>query len=190
MAQKFSYSWYIQQFQDAKENAEQFVLSVDDTRFSQPPAEGRWSIAECYSHLINYGNLYFDNLAARITNTQVTTDSLEEPFQPRWIVRKLVSFFEPPYNIKLKTVKAMKPNPVSGYDRMVLLDEYINLQDRFIAQLEKGQHRHVDLCNVKMRHPLIPIIKISLTECFALAEAHQRRHQWQAEQTLQVLKEQ
>lgn len=188
MAQVFSYSWYFQQFQNAKDNAEKFVLSVDDARFSQPPAKGRWSIAECYSHLINYGNLYFDNLVAGITNAQVKAEDLDKPFQPRWIVRKLVSFFEPPYNIKLKTIKAMKPDPVSGYDRMELLDEYINLQDRFIAQLEKGQHRHLDLCNAKMRHPLISVIKISVTECFALTEAHQRRHQWQAEQTLQALK--
>jgi hypothetical protein len=188
MKQKFSYLWYIKQFQEAKVRAEKFILSVNDNHFQQPPAEGHWSIAECYSHLINYGKLYFDNQAAGISNTQVTTEDLEQSFQPRWIVRKVVSFFEPPYKIKLKTVKAMKPDSVSDYDRMELLDGYINLQDRFIAQLEKGQHRHVDLSNVKIKHPLISFIRITLTECFALAEAHQRRHQWQAEQTLAAVK--
>lgn len=190
MKQKFSYSWYIKQFQEAKDRAEKFILSVDDIHFQQPPAEESWSIAECYSHLINYGKLYFDNLAAGITNTQITTEDLDQSFEPRWIVRKLVSFFDPPYKIKLKTVKAMKPDPVSDYDRMELLDEYINLQDRFIAQLEKGLHRHVDLGNVKIKHPLISLIRITLTECFALAEVHQRRHQWQAEQTLEAVKKQ
>lgn len=189
MEQKFSYRWYINQFKEAKVTAEKFVLSMDETLFSQPPAEGRWSIAECYSHLINYGELYLDNMSAGIAKMQTTGDP-EQSFQPRWIVQKIVSFFEPPYKIKLKTVKAMRPDPVSGYNRMELLDEYINLQDRFIVQLEKAQHRHVDLSAVKVRHPLISFLKVTLTECFALAEVHQRRHQWQAKQTLQALKQQ
>lgn len=189
MKEKFSYRWYIRRFEDAKEQAEKFILSVDEAKFLQPPAEGKWSIAECYSHLINYGDLYFDNLAAGIANTQATTNNLEQSFEPRWIVGKIVSFFEPPYKIKVKTIKEMKPDPVTGHNRMEILDEYVNLQDRFIAQLEKGQHRHVDLNATKVKHPVMSFLKMTLSECFALAEAHQRRHHWQAEQTLQALTE-
>lgn len=187
MNPKFSYPWYIRQFEKAKDDAEKLILSADEGLFMQPPAEGRWCAAECFSHLINYGKLYFDDLAVVIHNSQKTTDDLQQSFQPRWVVRKLASFFEPPYKIKLKTVKAMKPDPVAGYNRMEILDEYVNLQDRFVSQLEKGQERHLDLGVAKMKHPLISFIKMSLSECFALAEAHQRRHQWQAEQTLQAL---
>lgn len=84
----------------------------------------------------------------------------------------------------------MEPEPVSDYNRMELLDEYINLQDQFIAQLEKGRHQHIDLQAVTISHPILPFITMTLSECFALAEAHQRRHQWQAEQTLEALTEQ
>lgn len=188
MDPKFSYGWYITQFEKAKETAEEFILSVDEAQFSQPPAEGRWSVAKIYSHLINYGDLYFDDLAAGISSSEQTTEHPSEAYPPRWLVQKLVNFFEPPYNIKLKTVDAMKPDPVSGYDRMELLDEYINLQDRFIAQLEQGKHRHVDLNGTKMRHPLLSFVKMTLSEVFALAEVHQRRHQWQAHQTLEAIK--
>lgn len=190
MDNQYSYQWYIHQFENAKENAEKFILSVDEALFLQSPAEGRWSIAECYSHLINYGDLYYDDIAAGMANTEITTDTPEQAFKSRWIFQKLVDFFEPPYKRKLKTVKSMKPDAVEGYNRMELLDEYINLQDRFIALLEKGYHGHVDLGAVKIGHPLISIIKMKLTECFALAEVHQRRHQWQAEQTLKALREQ
>jgi len=188
MNPEYSYSWYIQQFEAAKDTAEEFILSVDEAQFMQPPTDGKWCIAEIYSHLINYGNLYFDNMAAGITNSQKTTRNPEKSFAPRWLVQKLVDFFEPPYKMKLKTIKSMKPDPVSGYNRMELLDEYVNLQDRFIAQLEKGQHRHIALNASKVKHPLMSFIKMTLSECFALVEVHQRRHQWQAEQTLQALK--
>ncbi|NGP88389.1 DinB family protein [Fodinibius halophilus] len=186
MEQKYSYPWYISQFQQAKKDAESLILSVNETQFLQPPSEGKWCIAECFSHLINYGNLYYDNLATGIKNP-ATTEQIQRPFAPRWLVRKLVHWFEPPYKIKLKTVSAMKPGPVSGFDRMQLVDEYLSLQDRFIALLEEGRHNHADLEQTKMNHPLISILKMSLTETFALAEAHQRRHQWQAQQTLQII---
>jgi len=189
MDSQYSYQWYIQQFEAAKDTAEKFILSVDEARFLQPPADDRWCIAEIYSHLINYGNLYFNNFATAITNTQETTNDLEQSFQPRWLVRKLVNFFEPPYKIKMKTIDSMQPDPVSDYNRMELLDEYVNLQDRFLAQIEKGQHRHVNLAATKMKHPFISWINMTLTECLALAEVHQRRHQWQAEQALEALKE-
>lgn len=189
MSSKYSYEWYIQQFEDAKETAEKFVLSTDEAQFLQPPAEGKWSIAEIYSHLIKYGDLYYKNMAPGITNTQKTTEDFEQSFRPRWIVRKIISFFDPPYKMKVKTIKVMKPDPVSDYNRMELLDEYVNLQDRFIEMLEKARHRHVHLNTTKVKHPVISWLKMTLSECFALAEVHQRRHQWQAEQTLEILEE-
>lgn len=81
----------------------------------------------------------------------------------------------------------MKPDSVEGFNRTKLLGDYTGLQDRFIAGLEKGLHHHIDLDTVKVEHPVFPLFKLNLAECFALAEVHQRRHQWQAEQTLKML---
>ncbi len=83
MDPKFSYQWYIRQFEDAKDSAEKFILSVDETMFLQQPAQDRWSIAECFSHLINFGDMYYKNLAEGIANTQVTTNDLQQSFRPK-----------------------------------------------------------------------------------------------------------
>ncbi|MDZ7683083.1 MAG: hypothetical protein U5J63_15600 [Fodinibius sp.] len=47
----------------------------------------------------------------------------------------------------------------------------------------------MDLQATKVRHPLMSFVKMTLSEIFGLAEVHQRRHQWQARQTLEVLNE-
>ena len=188
MIESYSYPWFIQQFEDAKRRAEEFILSVDETLFIQPPKGRRWSIAECYSHLINYNNLFIDNISSGIAEGKTGKLDLRQSFPPRWPWEKIISFFEPPYKIKLKTLPSMKPDPVEGYDRMKLLDKFIDFQDRFIEQLENGQHRSVDLGKTKIQHPVIPLLKMKLSECFALINAHQKRHQWQAEQTLKTLK--
>lgn len=189
MDPKYSYDWYIQAFQQAKESAEQFILTTEETQFIQPPAEGRWSGAECYSHLIRFGKLYLQNMEPAVEANYQAADDVSRAFQPRWIFQKVILFFEPPYNIKLKTLKPMKPEPVTEYNRVELLDKYINLQDRFIAQLEKGRKQQTDLQAVKVEHPVFSVIKMTLSECFAIAEAHQRRHQWQAKQTIAAVKE-
>ncbi|MDZ7658376.1 DinB family protein [Fodinibius sp.] len=187
MLQQYSYQWFIQQFENTKDTAEEFILSVDKNLFLKAPAEGRWSIAECYSHLINYGDLYFDNIASAISKNADTANSVNRSFPPRWLAQKIISYFEPPYKIKLKTIKSMKPVDTSGYNRMDLLDEYLNLQNRLIAQLETAHQKNVHLGRSKVSHPIFSIIKMTLSECFLLLEAHQRRHQWQAEQTLKAL---
>ena len=189
MIDQYSYQWFIQQFERTKNTAEEFILSVDKNLFLKAPTEDRWSIAECYSHLINYGDLYFDNISSAISVNGNTANSSNRSFPPRWLAQKIISLFEPPYKIKLKTIKSMKPVDTSGYSRMELLDEYLNLQNRLIAELENAHQKNVHLGRSKVSHPIFPIIKMTLSECFLLLEAHQRRHQWQAEQTLHVLKE-
>lgn len=187
MPERYSYDWFIWQFKNTKDNAEQFVTSVDETLFLQPPAEGRWSIAECYSHLINYGDLYFDNITEAITKSSGTTETGPTSFPPRWFAQKVISFFEPPYRIKLKTIKPMKPVDTSEYNRTELLNDYLHLQDELIVQLKKARAKQMDLRREKVRHPIFSLLTMTLSECFLLLEAHQRRHQWQAEQTLQAL---
>jgi hypothetical protein len=184
---RYSYNWYIQQFENAKDMAKEFLLAVDDRDLGQPPAENKWAIAECYQHLIVFGELYLQNMEPVLAANHITTNSPNQSFKPRWIVRKVITFFEPPYSIKVNTFEQMKPDPVSGYNRTELLDEYIGLQDRYIAELEKVCHQQTDLGAVMVRHPIFPVLKMTLSECFAIAEVHQRRHQWQAEQTLEVL---
>jgi uncharacterized damage-inducible protein DinB len=186
--EKHTYQWFIKQFENTKNTAEEFILSVDENLFLKAPTESQWSIAECYSHLINYGNLYFDNIASAISENSDTVNTVNRTFPPRWLAQKIISFFEPPYKMKLRTIESMKPVDTSEYNRMELLEEYLNLQDRLIVQLENAHQKHVHLGRSKVSHPIFSMIKMTLSECLLLLEAHQRRHQWQAEQTLQVLK--
>lgn len=187
MHSQYTYEWFITQFENTKNVAEKFILSVDQNLFLKAPAENRWSIAECYSHLIKYGDLYFDNIHSAISATANTNVSGNDTYPPRWVPEKIIHFFEPPYKLKIKTINPMKPESYSDKNRMELLDEYLNLQNRLIEQLEKAHQSNVHMGKAIVTHPVFSIIKMTLSECFLLLEAHQRRHQWQAEQTLEML---
>ncbi|TYP92545.1 DinB superfamily protein [Fodinibius salinus] len=187
MTKQYSYKWYVQQFEEAQRSAKSFILSVDEDLFLQPPAKGKWSAAECYNHLIQFGNLYLYNLSAGIANATATTDNLQRPFKPRWIVQQVLSFFAPPYKIKIPTLKPMEPDPVSNYNQQKLLDEYLELQNRFITQLNKAEKNNLHLNATRVAHPVFSFLSMTLSECFAVIDIHQRRHHWQAKQTLEAL---
>lgn len=189
MILQYSCDWYIQQFDQAKETAEEFLLSVDEAHFLQPPAENRWCIAESYGHLVKFGTIYHQNLARGLQKDITEIEEMNQAFPPRWIWKKAADFFEPPYSIRLKTLSSMKPEAIADYNRLELLDEFMNLQDQFILQLEHAKNKHIDLSSTKIPHPVLSLLKLTISEYYLLTAAHQRRHQWQAEQTLSAVKE-
>lgn len=189
MTKSYSYSSYINQFRTAKQQAEKFILSLDKITFLQRPGENTWCIAECYSHLINFGEIYYRTIQdglENITNKPVAKDIRME-FPPRWFWKLAVSFFEPPYKVKVNTFAPFEPDTVSVLTKENILDKFIELQDRFIMQLEKAELQRLELNGIKVQHPMFAFLKMTLSECYAIAGAHQRRHQWQAEQVLDML---
>lgn len=188
MDSQYTYEWFIRQFESTKTIAQDFILSIDEQLFFQAPAEGKWNMAECYQHLIRYGDLYFDNMQLAITENPGSANNLQQPFPPGWIASKIISFFKPPYKIKLKTIEPMKPGHTTTTTHRSILDNYLHLQDQLIALLEEARRQQVHLGKSRVTHPVFSIITMSLAECFLLLDAHQQRHQWQAEQTLKALR--
>lgn len=187
MNNTYTYDWYIQQFGRAKNTAENFITSSDEDLFLTKPSNDGWSAAECYGHLITFGHLYLKNMIPAIAYASATTNDLQQSFEPRWITAKVISAFEPPYNIGFKTFQSMKPNFKADHDPEKLLEDYLGLQNLLIEQLNSAKETEIHLNKVKVPHPVFSIIKMMLSECFAVIEVHQRRHQWQTEQTLNAL---
>ncbi len=185
---QYSYNWYIHQFEESKEQANQFLHSIDDKHFLRRPNQDQWCIAECYDHLIKFGNIYLDNLSEQLSTAQQARE-LPPTFPPRWLWKKVADFFEPPYTLKLSTISSMQPDIIQAeYTKAELLNKYTDLQDRYINQLKHSKDKGIHLNKVRIPHPIISFLKLSASEYYLLAAAHQRRHQWQAKQILDYLK--
>ena len=153
------------------------------------PAPEKWSAVECLSHLVAFGNIYADVCSRGIINAKTGTVRGQKFFKPRFFWRWVIRFFEPPYKIKLKTIKSFKP-PAADQPRVdQVLNSFSQLQERFIDQVRNSREKGIDLSAVKVLHPVLSFLKMTLSECLAVAGAHQRRHLWQAEQTILILKE-
>ncbi|MDZ7689888.1 MAG: hypothetical protein U5K69_01820 [Balneolaceae bacterium] len=91
--------------------------------------------------------------------------------------------------MKVKTVKPFYPETKANLKKELVLNDFVHLQDSFIDLLKDAQVASVDSGGTKVANPLVTFVKMRLSECFAVAEVHQRRHMWQAEQVLKQLQE-
>ncbi len=186
---KYTYEWFITRFGQAKEQAYSFVQPLDEEIFIKRPAESVWSIAECYDHLNEFGNRYLNNIRSGLKSSPKAASPgvPSPPFQPRLIWKGVIKLFAPPYKMKLKTVDPFMPESSTSLNKEETLNQFIALQDQFIGEIEKARTGSVSLIHIKVPNPLLNFVKMTLSECFAIVEVHQRRHFWQAEQILDKL---
>jgi hypothetical protein len=185
----YSYDFFARQFEQAKLSAAELILSLDEVTFLTRPGPDVWCVAECFSHLINFGNLYYNTIQKGLDRNRPDGTEPRTSFPPRFYWRWITNWFEPPYKIKLKTFSVFDPEPVAGFTRQQVLADFDQLQDRLIKQLNEARDKGYDLAAVRVGNPVYPIIGMRLSECYTIVAAHQRRHFWQAEKIAERLEE-
>jgi hypothetical protein len=91
---------------------------------------------------------------------------------------------EPPPKRRLRTSRRILPQRVEGVSE--LLAGFDAMHAALIERLR--QSRGLDLSRVKVRSPLLPILRFQLGATFGVLVAHERRHLWQARQVRQELR--
>lgn len=141
------------------------------------PSPGSWSIAECLQHLNSTLNLY--DKALRITFERERQNSPLAPstFRVGFIASKMIAFMEPPYRMKSKAIEAIQPSPY--LDPEAVIQEYATRREALL-DFAKDAAR-VDMSSIRIKSPILQILKLSITESLLVLLSHDRRHLWQAE---------
>lgn len=182
----YSFGWFSRCFKQAARDAALLAESYDHRELTARPAPGRWCAAECIAHLNEFGNLYYNRMQRAVETASPDEISESARFRPRIFWRGVVRIFEPPYKLKMKTIRSFRPGG-QQIDAEAIIANFETLQDRFVEQLKRCRQKGVDLNRVKAGNPALPFVKMRLSECYAVLDAHQRRHLWQARQTLSHL---
>lgn len=186
---KASYAYYIEQFNQAKSEAEKLIAPLDDRTFRRKPSADAWCIGECFSHLVETGSKYYNNAAKGIEKAERPESRAPDPFHLRFHMQWFVNYLEPPISIKTKSPGTFQPIAYARLDKDEILNSFMDLQDKYIAQLERAQGNNLDLSSTKVPNPVIAFIKMTPAECIAVTEAHQRRHIEQARKVKDLLEE-
>jgi hypothetical protein len=175
---------YVRGFEAVGRDIAALTRGLTDAQLNWRPSEGRWSIAECVAHLTATGNLYLDPLDRAIERGHARAMFGGREFQPNGIGRWLIAQMEPPPKRKTRAMKKITPQLVQS--GKTLATEFEAMHRELIDRVRRSTS--LDLSRVKLRSPLIPLIRLPLGTWLAFLVAHERRHLWQARQVRQELR--
>ncbi|NBC25362.1 MAG: hypothetical protein GVY08_00735 [Bacteroidetes bacterium] len=186
--QQLTINEFKEKFEGAKTVIHEYgTLDSDTVIFKLNPET--WSCTEVCQHLIRFNELYLAQMKKGIEHhTVLPVSKRKQTFSPKWSVRKLAGYLEPPYKMAIKTIKPMYPSKVelSAADTFHRL---IEIQDELIDLLQTAENEEWNIDEIKAPHPLIRFYEMSLTDFIVFIDAHQRRHFWQIEQILKRIPE-
>lgn len=172
----YTYDYFLEAFNEAKKTAANLTESTSDEVLRKKPSENKWCISEILDHLVQAGNEYLPQIKKAIHKPTESLTLGKEPFTPNFAFRWFIGQVSPENQRKLPTVSSFEPTRLVELDTAKTLEDFLRLQDEFIHILKRAKLEGWDLDRIKARNPIIKIIPMSLTACFGVADAHQRRH--------------
>lgn len=169
---------YARQVEAIKRDATDLVVELSEAQFNWRPEAGRWSIAECLTHLNVTARQYFPLIRAAIEQARARRQLSPGPFRHGFLGNWFVRSLEPPVKRRSKAPKVFVPPPDQPFASVV--PEFMGVQEQLLLLVRDANG--VDLARAKVRSPANRLIRLSLGQSLALLAAHERRHLWQARQ--------
>lgn len=184
MKQIYTNDYYIQAFTSAKDTIHSLVDDIDAAAFNTPPAEGKWCIGEIISHLIQTDKEYLLALEAKISDNVSMLPKGTGPYKHPIHMRLFIKVVSPEFKKAVPTLPAFEPIETKKLNKDQLLKEFDEIQDRYLAIIGKADKENLHLGKIKISNPIYSFLKMSVSACLAINEAHQRRHFQQIENIL------
>ena len=169
----------LRQFEDIRQDAESLVAGQTPTQLLWKPGTNRWSIAECFAHLVVVDGMDLPGLSSAIADARARGVTGRGPFRYGLISGWFVNWMDAP----VKRFKVGAPGPYvppQVKNPQETLNEFWKVQTEMRGLLCGADG--LNLAHVKFRLPLLPWVKMTLGRTFQLIAAHDRRHLWQARQ--------
>lgn len=164
-------------------DARSIVDGLDETQGRWRPAPDRWSVAECLAHLAVTARVYLPVLDDAVRRGRAAGHTTADPFRPGFVSRWLVATMEPPPRRAMRSQRSILPQSDVSLSQAV--GDFMETQDALRAQVASAAG--LDLGGVRLRSPLMPLLRLSLGTCFGFLAAHERRHLWQARRVREAL---
>jgi hypothetical protein len=170
----------LKQMRDSEEAASRLFEGLSAVQGNWKPQDGRgWSIWQCVEHLSLTNQVYAAALKEGLANAEssqkiATTGGIT----PGWFARFFISKVEPPVGIGVKTKPGATPGEKGDLKQALVRFAESHEALREIVMLWDS----VDLNRVRYPNPFLPLVRFTVGTGLLIANAHDRRHLWQAQQ--------
>jgi len=153
-------------------------LSV--TQLNWKPSSDRWSVAQCFDHLITSNKGYFpvvENVLAG--KKQTFWESM--PLLPKLAGKMLIKSLDPASTRKIRAPKKFQPSEsnISGS----VIDDFAAQQAEIVGKMRATEH--LDLGRIIITSPVAAVVTYSLMDAYRIIVVHERRHFEQARRVME-----
>ena len=169
---------YKKDFRDNRSTARNLFSTLTSQEFNWRPNRGRWSIAQCLTHLIISSKLYSDAILTAVSTPQPVWKVEPGPYQYGLFSRLMIKSLDPDNRRRYKAPRKFTP-PLIHYSVDSVITEFESSGDRWEECLKCSNG--LNLAKVKVTSPVMPLLRFQLGATFAMMVMHERRHLLQAQ---------
>jgi DinB superfamily len=153
---------------------------LNPSQLNWKPSPERWSVAQCFHHLLTTNNGYFpaiDNVLAGKKRT--FWEGM--PLLPALGGKLIMKAVEPTSTRKFKAPKAFQPaqSDVSGS----VINDFVDQQAKIIEKMKSTEH--LDVEKIVITSPVTAVMTYSLMDAYRIIVVHEQRHFQQAKRVME-----
>lgn len=160
----------------------QIFQNLDEQTLLKQPADGGWSIAQCFEHLNSYGQYYLPQIEKGFK--QNASKKASDTFKSSWLGSYFTKMMLPANTKKYKAFKGHIP--VVDLKAHAVMAEFINQQETLLRHLKEA--RNADLNTIRIPISIGKFIKLKLGDVLQFIIAHDERHIQQAHRVWKEMK--
>ena len=172
----------IAEFEAIARDAASVFGQLDERQLNWRPDTAKWSVAQCFDHLLNVNRAMFQAIDAAHDPSASRTIWQRLPLLPRAFGRVMVRSQMP--NAKQKFTAPATAVPAASAIEPDITDRFIASQHQAAAHVRTFADR--DVARVIMVSPFVSFITYSVLDGCRLIVTHERRHFEQARRVTQA----
>jgi hypothetical protein len=145
------------------------------TQLNWKPSAERWSVAQCFDHLLTSNKGFFPTIEGVIAGIKPTFWQ-RMPVLPGLAGRLLIKSLDPKNTRKMKAPG--KFQPAQSDISAAVIDDFVDQQTRMVEQMKATEH--LDLETIVITSPVAAAITYSLMDAYRIIVVHEARHFQQA----------
>lgn len=149
--------------------------NLTTSQLNWKPSEDRWSVGQCFDHLLNSNKGYLPAIDGVLAGKKRTL--LERlPVLPGLAGKLLIKSLDPASTRKVKAPKNFEPaqSNISG----TVIDDFVDQQRRIVEKMKATEH--LDLEKIIITSPAVAAVTYSLMDAYRVIVVHEHRHFQQA----------
>jgi hypothetical protein len=148
---------------------------LTSSQLNWKPSAERWSVAQCFDHLLTTNKGYFPPIEGVLAGIKPTFWQ-RMPVVPGLAGKLLIKALDPKSTRKLKAPR--KFQPAQSEISASVINDFVDQQARVVEKMKATEH--LDLEKIVISSPVASAVTYTLMDAYRVIVVHERRHFEQA----------